>query len=326
MTRKENLLTAMSGGKPDFVPSIFADATTFDASPAKEVPPPMAKEGVDGYGVHWVATDSACGAFTIDPAYPPVLTDVTRWREQVTFPMVTEEEWQFGAENDLKYLHHTDAKVLNCMSMNGIFERLHFLMSFEDAVISIIEEPEAVCELLDAITDYKIYCVKKIAQYYKPDYFTYLDDYAFAGGLMISPEQFRTMFKPRIRRIVDAVHAEGMKFKFHCCGKMETLLEDFIDLGIDALDPCQPCNDVADMIRRADGQVGIVGGLDVAVVDNLNFNEEALRAEVRRCIDSYGPDGYTLFCASVNVFNPREFAPGGRFPVLNNECDNYQSL
>ena len=320
MTKKENLLHALTGKPVEYVPSFFDSVTTFDPGPAQEFPPFGSPGGPDGYGVLWTATDSAAGAFTPSPMDAHVLTDITKWKEQVTFPHASEEAWEKGAEIELAILHHSPDKLLNCMSPNGLFERLHMLMGFEEALVAIYEEPEAVCELLDAITEYKISVVKHAAKYYHPDVFTYLDDYAFENGLLMSPDVFRELFKPRIQKIIDAVHKENILFKMHCCGKMESLLGDFLEMGIDSLDPCQPCNDVKQMIDKAHGKIGFMGGLDIKIIDKPDATEAEIREETRRCIQTYGPTGYIVGCASLYQYDFREFAPGGRFWTINDEC------
>ena len=52
------------------------------------------KEGYDWWGVHWTATDNTGGMFTPTVGYPPVLTDITKWREQVKFPDISNIDWE----------------------------------------------------------------------------------------------------------------------------------------------------------------------------------------------------------------------------------------
>jgi hypothetical protein len=62
-------------------------------SPMGERPPLGVSEGYDTWGVHLTASDAAGGAFTPTPTVPPVLTDITRWREQVKFPDYDGVDW-----------------------------------------------------------------------------------------------------------------------------------------------------------------------------------------------------------------------------------------
>ena len=74
-----------------------------------------------------------------------------------------------------EFLHlDKDHFVQDLFCPNGIFERLHFLMGFENAMIAIIEEPEIVSAIVSAIADKKIEFIYKAAEYYQPDYFYFI--------------------------------------------------------------------------------------------------------------------------------------------------------
>lgn len=324
--QKRNTLTALTGGTPKDVPCWFKDCQMVFVSPMGERPPLGESEGYDIYGVHLSASESAGGAFTPTPTYPPVLSDITKWEEQVKFPDYDAIDWDAACEADLKAQNlDRENKVIDMFCANGLFERMHYLMGFEDTVCSLYEEPEAVKELAEAIADTKIRLIKNTIKRYKPDVFTFLDDYAHQNGLFMSIDMFRDIFKPQLKRIVDAVHEEGCLFKMHCCGKMQDLTPEYLDLGIDAIDPVMPLNDIQKMKDMFEHRVGIAGGLDVqGVIDNTTSTADDVRAEVRRCIDEYAPGGgYMLYCASVNIRDPRQWEPDGIFGAMLDEVSTY---
>ena len=323
---KREVLTALRGGTPTSVPCFFSDCELMFVSPMGERPPLGVSEGYDAWGVHLTASDAAGGAFTPTPTVPPILTDVTEWKSQLTFPDYDSVDWKaaYKADEDTFKWDRTN-KVQDMFCANGLFERLHFLMGFEDTLCSFYEEPEAVEELIAAIADTKIRLIKNALPIYKPDFFTFLDDYAHQEGLFMSLDMFRKFFKPHLKRIVDAVHEEGVLFKMHCCGKMQSLTQDYMDLGIDAIDPVMCMNDIQAMKEIFQHKVGIMGGLDMqGVIDNVSATEEDVRAEVRRCIDMYAPGGgYMIYGASVNMRSKTAWGPHGCIGALIDECSKY---
>jgi hypothetical protein len=326
MTNKENALVALRGGVPESVPCFYSSCQIMIVDGFGDIPPfTSGVPGCDKYGVHQTPTESAGGMFTPTSTVPPVLTDITKWKEQVTLPDLDEVDWKSESKKDFEILH-TDRKnfVQDLFCCNGIFERLHFMMGFENALCAIMEEPEAVYDFVGTLADIKIKAIGIAAKYYKPDVFTYLDDYSHINGLMISPSIFRKIFKPHLKRIFDAINKTDMIAKFHCCGKMEQLAEDFVEIGAKALDPCQPCNDVAAIKKRV-GNTCIVGGLDVQhVIDVPEATEEAIRAEVRRCIDTYAGGGhYIPYAASLSLYDSAAYAPGGVIGNIIDECAKY---
>lgn len=154
-----------------------------------------------------------------------------------------------------------------------------------------------------------------------------MDDFSHKDGLFFSIDIFRKIFKPHLKRVIDAVHAHGMIYKQHCCGKMESLLDDFLELGITAFDPVQPINDIVAMKKKTLGKAGICGGLDVqTVVDcmNIGVTEDDIRKEVRRCIDTYAPNGgYMIYGASLSVHLKEARMPGGNLHIVIDECEKY---
>ncbi len=329
LSKRENALIALRGEKPEYVPCFFDAIQVIPSGAAQEVPPLFQGPGYDGYGVHQTPTESASGMFTPTPNVPPVLEDVTEWKSVVKFPDYEHIPWEQIVAGETEAMHLDKANfVQDLYCAQGLFERLHFLMGFENALCAIMEEPEAVSDLVAAIADKKIEFLQKADYYYHPDYFTYLDDYAHMNGLFISPDTFREIFKPQIARIVEACNKTNMTFKQHCCGKMEDLLDDFLDIGITAFDPVQPVNNIPEMKKKTLGRAGIMGGLDVQnVVDRPGSTDEEIVAETRRCIDTYGEGGgYVIFGASLSMYDPMQYAPGGKLFTVSQTCEQYGKI
>lgn len=329
MTNRENALIALRGRTPERVPCYYDSCQIMLCSAIREAPAFGCSAGFDGYGVHQTATASAGGAYTPTPGYGPVVKDVEAWREQIILPDPEAIDWEETARLDARRKPvDRENFVQDIFYAKGLFERLHFLLGFEEALVQIMMEPELVYDMVGAITDNKIKHIKKIAKYYKPDIITSHDDFAHHKGLFFSVETFREIFKPHLKRLIDAVHEEGILYKQHCCGKMEDLAGEFIELGIDALDPVQPMNDIPRIKSILAGRAGVMGGLDIqGVVDSPEASEEQIRREVRRCIDQYGENGgYMIYGASVHMYNPDSYKPGGRLHIVCDECRKYGNI
>ena len=61
-------------------------------------------------------------------------------------------------------------------------------------------------------------------------------------GLLISPKQWRDLFKPRLKRIIDALKNTSSEtaFFFHSDGQISEIIPDLIEIGVDILNPIQP--------------------------------------------------------------------------------------
>ncbi len=121
------------------------------------------------------------------------------------------------------------------------------------------------------------------------------DDLGSQVGLLMSPAMYRRILKPIhadyiafIRERTDA------KLMFHTDGDVYDLLGDFIEIGVDVLNPVQASaggmSDFGGLKRRFGDNLVFCGGMDTHRVLPGGTPDE-VRAEVRRVISLLGPGG-----------------------------------
>lgn len=66
------------------------------------------------------------------------------------------------------------------------------------------------------------------------------DDYGTQNGLLLHPDKWRKLFKPRMKAMIDLAHGYGAKVIHHSCGSTREIIEDFIEIGLDCLQTIQP--------------------------------------------------------------------------------------
>jgi len=91
------------------------------------------------------------------------------------------------------------------------------------------------------------------------------DDYGSQTGLLFSPAVFRTVFKPRLKRLVEHIRTmTTAKIYIHSDGAVSDIIPDFIEIGIDGLNPVQYTAKgmQADRLKREFGaDLGFFGGI-----------------------------------------------------------------
>jgi uroporphyrinogen-III decarboxylase len=244
---------------------------------------------IDGYGVRWVASDTAVGGKIPAPG-EFILKDITRWKKEVAIPDVEKYDWQKLAEQEYALFNIDRDKQALCFVANaGVWERLADLMGFEEAMVALLEEPEACNELLTAITDHKIRLAEKAAKYYKADVFINFDDIATERNLFISPDTFRSMIKPHWKRLHNAVKDLGMIPIQHICGHAESCIEDYIETGAEGWNATQVSNNVAGILDAYGDRFCIEGGWNTNGKPSLpGADIGEVKAEVERCFEEYG--------------------------------------
>lgn len=251
-------------------------------------------EGFDAFGVRWISLgpDPGLDGNTPTPGYQ-VITDIANWRAQLTFP---DPEQLLSPALAGKMLAGIDREnhVIHCTLLSGTFERMNQLMGFEDGLCALLEEPEAVKDPLQAISDYKIKCIDLIAERIDPDVIQMHDDWGSNNSMFMSAEMWREFIKPHEERYARHIHSKGKKYEHHSCGYITPIVGDLVELGLDALNPLNACNDMAWICREFGGRLALLGGLDNQMIDSQDTTEEQVREEVRRAMDAYGPCGTYL--------------------------------
>jgi uroporphyrinogen decarboxylase len=124
------------------------------------------------------------------------------------------------------------------------------------------------------------------------------DDYGMQTGPLISPELFRRIFKPRMNRLIRFLRERSRaRIAFHSCGSVYALIPEFLDVGVEILNPVQVS--AADMdtarLRREFGHRLVFWG----AVDSQHVlphgKPSDVRAEVFQRSRDLGP-GYIPFC------------------------------
>lgn len=123
----------------------------------------------------------------------------------------------------------------------SLFTVSRSLMGEEKFFISMYEEPRLVGALVDRVTDYFIELNKTYFEACRDyiDIYYFGSDFGTQNSLFISQQHYRQFFKKNMKRITDSAKEYGVKVMFHTCGAIEPLIDDFIEIGIDILDPVQ---------------------------------------------------------------------------------------
>ncbi|MCL1803852.1 MAG: hypothetical protein FWG30_09535 [Eubacteriaceae bacterium] len=305
LSPRENYLLALNHQPTEYTPASVTDSFGVGRSLPFERGP--GGSGIDGFGVNWVAPWSAVAAALPEPGVF-MLTDVTEWKKVVNMPDLSIYDWEGTSAAELNGVDRS-SKVFEVASMNSIYERMATLMGFEETLIALVEEPEASYELLSALADWKIEVMKYFAKYYQPDTFIFFDDVATEHRLFMSPATYKAIIKPLHTRMCQAARELGIIPIQHTCGKADSLVQDMIDEGCAAWHAVQATNEIESVIETYGDIFTIMGGFNSnGPPGQQSATEEMVRAEVNRCISSYGKygKGYIFGGNIVNPIDPSD--------------------
>ena len=123
----------------------------------------------------------------------------------------------------------------------SIWQHPSFLRGLDTLLMDVVLDNEVGIYVIDKFTDFYISYFDKMicASKGRIDILRIADDLGMQDRLLVSPDIFRRVFAPRIKRIVDMAHSHDVKVMFHSCGAIYPLIESIIETGVDVLDPIQ---------------------------------------------------------------------------------------
>lgn len=169
------------------------------------------------------------------------------------------------------------------------FERLQFLRGTEQLFVDLAYGSRDMHKLLQIVHEYylkdiEFWCHTSV------DGILFMDDWGTNSALLISPAMWREIFKPLYAEYCQMIHAHDKYTFFHTDGHTVSIFNDFIDVGIDAVNTQLFCMDIEDLAKQYKGKITFWGEIDRQHV--LPFGSTAdVRAavlRVRECLD----DGY----------------------------------
>ena len=160
------------------------------------------------------------------------------------------------------------------------FERMQFLRGSEALYIDLGYETAEMLQLRDMVHEFFL---RELEMWVKTDVdgIEFMDDWGAQRTLLISPKQWRSLFKPLYKDYCDLIHSAGKFAFFHSDGHITDIYPDLIEIGVDAVNSQLFCMDIEELGRRFGGQITFWG--EISRQDILPFGTpDDVRAAVRR--------------------------------------------
>ena len=145
----------------------------------------------------------------------------------------------------------------------SIYERVHFIRGLENTWMDVYDAPEQLGKLLDILVEMNLYAIERYAKAGVEGLFL-CDDWGLQNRLMISPDLWREIWKPRYARIYKAAHRAGVSNFLHSCGYIVDILDDLIEIGLDVIHMDQQENMGLELLgKRFGGRITFFAPVDI---------------------------------------------------------------
>jgi uroporphyrinogen decarboxylase len=251
----------------------------------------------DMWGIEWQHLQDAYSVADSPLRSAETIADIDRH----PWPDPTRPELWAGLRERARWLHeHTDYVIVADAIKGGILTKALQIRGYEQMFADLIDNVEFAEALMDKLLGlYKAFWTNFLAAvgpYVQMVYFT--DDIGGQSSMMMSPNTFRTMLKPRLAALID--HVKGLadvKFMYHTDGSVAPVIEDIIEMGVDVLNPIQTSAvgmDTAELKETYHGRLCFHGAIDVQQVLPFATADEVRREVARRIRDLGRGGGYII--------------------------------
>ena len=190
----------------------------------------------------------------------------------------------------------------------GIFEFAQRIVGMENLLVMMITNEKVACALFDRLLQLKLdYWQTALAELGDlVDVVTYADDYGTQTSQLISPDMFRRLIKPHLKVLFETFiqSAPHAKRFFHSDGNVRPLIPDFLEIGVDILNPVHiRAQDMAPADLKRDYGQDLVfwgGGIDTQGILPHGTPRE-VKDDVRRNIEALSPGGGYVFNTIHNI-------------------------
>jgi len=190
-----------------------------------------------------------------------------------------------------------DADRENCFVVGShretLWERAYNLVGMDRLMWAFYQAPDEAREILRRIMDFQL----GIARHYMAGGIEVAgtgDDLGAQTRLLLSRQLIQEFLLPEYRRLHSFYQQRDVIITRHCCGHVEPILDLFMDLGVDVLNPIQATANNQEKVRKVTrGRMALAGGVSTRII--MEGPPARIRAEARKCMWVMGRAG-GYFC------------------------------
>lgn len=309
LTEKENFLRMFEGEMPEWIPRFTLGPIRGGrkAPCVAGVGPGFLNAhrrnggGKDVWGVEYITSREAAGGL-LPKTWDFLLDDVTKWRDVIKAPSLDDIDWETMCKKDLE-MSGVD-RTQTALSLNyhaGYFQSLMAFMGFTEGLCAMFDEPEECKELFEYLGDFYCRVIEKTIDYYKPDIYEIVDDTAAWGNPFISLDMFREYLLPLYDRELSFARDRGIRISYHNCGKCEGFIDDMVNIGINAWNPAQICNNLDALQEKYGRNLILCGCWDPLKIVDPRLTEQDIYDYLMSIANARAKNGGFCFLATILI-------------------------
>ncbi len=203
------------------------------------------------------------------------------------------------------------------------FDITHSWMSGTERILmALLEDPEWCFEMFSHQLDISLTLLEAMWDAgYTFDSLRWPDDMGYKGTQFFSLGLYREIIRPVQQRAIDWAHGHGIPAELHSCGDIRPFIPDFIDMGLDILNPLEVKAGVDPIaVKKSFGdKLTLHGGVNAVLWDDA----EAICAEIERAVPILKENGGYIFASDHSIPSSVSFDNMKRIIVCYKRCARY---
>lgn len=237
---------------------------------------------------------------------PPLAEAGLQDLDPFPWPDPNDPGWSRGLLEEAIRIHQDSDYALVLSLPVGFGHQSQFLRGYDQWLVDCALDPAFVGRLMDHVIEIHMQIAANILAELGDlvDVVLYADDMGFQDRPILSPSMFRRLIKPRQKRFLEHIKARtAAKVLYHTCGSIYSLIPDFIEAGVDVLNPVQTTAahmDPAQLKREFGRDLAFWGAVDTQRLLPQASPAE-VEAQVRQLVETLGSDGGYVVSAANNI-------------------------
>ncbi len=261
---------------------------------------------LDEWGVTWMRSGDGEPAALAGPLERDDVTarDILEWDG---YPVADDPRRYPGmAERVARIRAETDYAIVFDFHY-GVVRECQRLRGFAPWLMDLIADPERaeaiMTKVVDTISAIAEHALEQVGD--EIDVFWFADDMGFQDRPYMKPQMYRELVKPYHARFLERVRAKtDAVIMMHNDGAIHEMLGDYIDIGVQALNPVQVSadgmGDTAALKAEFGDDLVFWGAIDTQHVLPFGSPQE-VKDEVKRRIETLGPGGGYVLAPGHNI-------------------------
>ena len=237
--------------------------------------------------------------------------------KDITFPSL--DEWKRKLDELCNELSKSNMGLM-CGTQTAAFTTMS-AMGYQDFLMNTLMDKQFVTDFINRLHEY---CIKEmeVTMQYPVDALKMSSGLVYNTGPMIDMDSYKELEFNYLAEQCKLTKDNNKIACFHIDGKLDDLIEDIISIGVDIINPIDPCSgaqSIYDIKERYGDRITISGNIDIDGV-LLNGTPEEVKEDVIKHIKGCSKGGGYIVSSSHNL---HELVPLKNFYAMRDACLNY---